>query len=223
MRLVQGFQRRGANWRRAFASFIRGKVPLEDLSVEERRAMWPNARDLDDKHVRRCRVLPNRNVLLSYMPQHAVCAEIGIWECIFSQKIIDTTKPHKLHLIDLDERWINVARQKFPEQIASDQVVISQGDSAKIISNFPDQYFDWIYIDGDHSLEGVTRDIEACLPKIKPEGIICLNDYTFFGTADFAKYGVMEAVHKFCVEHDFEFVFLAIQGRGYHDVAIRKL
>jgi hypothetical protein len=53
--------------------------------------------------------------------------------------------------------------------------------------------------------------------------MIVLNDYTFWGPADFGKYGVMEAVNEFCTACGWEFAYLALQGRGYHDVAIRRM
>ena len=41
-----------------------------------------------------------REQLLEAMPRHAICAEIGVWEGDFSQRILDRTQPAKLHLID---------------------------------------------------------------------------------------------------------------------------
>src|SRR5215210_8168208 len=41
-----------------------------------------------------------RELLLQAMPKHAICAEIGVWEGDFSQCILDSTQPAKLHLID---------------------------------------------------------------------------------------------------------------------------
>jgi hypothetical protein len=41
-----------------------------------------------------------RERLLQAMPAHAICAEIGVWEGDFSRRMLDRTRPAKLHLID---------------------------------------------------------------------------------------------------------------------------
>ena len=35
---------------------------------------------------------------------------------------------------------------------------------------------DFVFIDGDHSTEAVTADIEAWLPKLKPDGVLAGHD-----------------------------------------------
>lgn len=44
-------------------------------------------------------------------------------------------------------------------------------------SRFPDKYFDFIYIDADHSYESVKKDIIAWLPKLSSHGVIAGHDY----------------------------------------------
>ena len=41
---------------------------------------------------------------------------------------------------------------------------------------FPAGFFDFIYVDGDHSYEGVARDIRNYAPKLAREGIMAFHD-----------------------------------------------
>lgn len=63
------------------------------------------------------------------------------------------------------------------------------GDSSSVAANYPDKSIDFLFIDGDHSFEGVMKDIQAWLPKMKEGGIIAGDD---FGNTNFP--GVMNAV-----------------------------
>jgi len=63
-----------------------------------------------------------------------------------------------------------------------------QGDIQNIVPILPNDYYDLIYIDADHSMNSVIRDIKFSLPKLKKNGIICGHDYipdspTLFGVA----------------------------------------
>jgi hypothetical protein len=50
--------------------------------------------------------------------------------------------------------------------------------SLEAAEHFADKSLDFVFIDADHSYEACRADIEAWLPKIKPNGIIIGHDYT---------------------------------------------
>jgi predicted O-methyltransferase YrrM len=54
-------------------------------------------------------------------------------------------------------------------------LTMSSDDAAKILSN---DYFDFIYIDGLHTYDGVKTDIKNYLPMVKKGGVIGGHDYT---------------------------------------------
>lgn len=64
-------------------------------------------------------------------------------------------------------------------------------DTAKAAEAFPDGHFDFVFLDADHTYEGVSRDIEAWLPKIRPGGMMLGHD---FNLKDFP--GVVRAVDE---------------------------
>lgn len=113
-------------------------------------------------------------------------AEIGVWEGDFSEKL--SQKATELHLIDpwlhqdfkgrkyfkktqkeMDEIFEGVVK-RFPN------AMIHRDFSHKVLPAFPDKYFDWIYIDGNHVHEWVKADIELSLKKAK---MVCGDDYSW--------------------------------------------
>ncbi len=57
------------------------------------------------------------------------------------------------------------------------QLKVVRRDSLLASNMFPDGYFDFVYIDGDHRYENVLLDIEFWLPKVKKGGILGGHDY----------------------------------------------
>ncbi|MBO1351894.1 MAG: class I SAM-dependent methyltransferase [Hormoscilla sp. GUM202] len=152
------------------------------------------------------------------MPQRSVCAEIGVDKGEFSQKIIDRVQPTKLHTIDpwkyeegetyqrsryggkRGENQVNMDRryeavvERFRSQIESDRVIIHRGYSHEVCSEFQSNYFDWIYIDGNHLYEFVKQDLELYYRTVKEGGLITGDDYRDGG---WWQGGVKKAVDEF--------------------------
>jgi Methyltransferase domain len=182
---------------------------------------------LQDCHVKNCRLVESRAKMLEYLPKNSVVAEVGTQYGRFAEMIYSITQPQKLHLIDYS---FDLFKQELsqPENsllqngIEQGNVELHEGDSSTILSSFPDEYFDWIYIDADHAYEGVCKDIQQGYPKVKPDGMMVFNDYTNWSVGEFIPYGVAKAVNEFCIANNWEIVFFALQSLGYHDIALKK-
>ena len=138
----------------------------------------------------------NRLRMLAKMPKNGRCAEIGVWNGGFSGAILEVTQPKELTLIDPwdllsdqdEDEWTHkkhkdhkIMRSMF-ENVTDryghlPNVCIRKGFSAEILETFADDYFDWLYIDGNHRYEFVRQDVEVAFRKVRPGGIIAGDDY----------------------------------------------
>jgi hypothetical protein len=50
-------------------------------------------------------------------------------------------------------------------------------DSVEAAATFADKSLAFVYLDGDHSLDGFRRDFYAWFPKVKSGGVIAGHDY----------------------------------------------
>ncbi len=186
---------------------------------------------LEYKHTKQSTILPSRELLLEHFPKGGVVAEIGVDEGDFSEKILEICQPAKLHLIDFwgSQQYNQAKRQKvehkFREQIKDQLVEINLGLSTQAASQFPDDYFDWIYIDSDHSYQTTKEELELYHSKVKSYGIIAGHDYAMgdWGGMGLTRYGVIEAVHEFCMNYDWEIIFLTIDATINPSFAIRRI
>ena len=181
-------------------------------------------RELTPTQMTNCRILPSRYHMLRYLPKHARVAELGTQKGEFAKKIWQTCAPRELHLYDLSfhQQAYPFDRQYFSDMIDADKVILHEGDSSTSLAQMPDGYFDWIYIDADHSLDGVVKDIAVAKNKIKARGFLVFNDYTIFSALELFQYGVHRAVNDLCLDEDYEIVYLALSTLDYHDVCLRR-
>ena len=64
---------------------------------------------------------------------------------------------------------------------AKDKIVINRGYSNNEIPKFPDNFFDIIYIDGNHEPEYVLEDAVLSFRKLKQNGLLVFDDYGWGG------------------------------------------
>jgi predicted O-methyltransferase YrrM len=120
--------------------------------------------------------------------------EIGVWKGDFAEQMLRSCDSiERYYMIDpwanLPD-WnkpFNVAPEVFDEiyqeaitktQFAAPKIVTLRGRTKDVINEIPDDSLDFAYIDGDHTLRGITIDLMKVLPKIKEGGIIGGDDFT---------------------------------------------
>jgi hypothetical protein len=114
----------------------------------------------------------HRLFILEEMPKNSICAEVGVFEGTFSQHIISITKPKKLHLVD---PWIQPRYYTNIEHFEECDYELNQIRFEN--SSFPDEYFDWIYLDNGHKLLESYRQLKVAYKKVKSGGWIIGDDY----------------------------------------------
>ncbi|WP_242087566.1 class I SAM-dependent methyltransferase [Aestuariivivens sediminis] len=184
---------------------------------------------LQHKHLQHLQALPDRLALLNVMPKHAVVAELGVDMGEFSEAILEYNDPKKLHLIDAwpSSRYHKGKRdmvvQKFNEAIESGQVQLHEGYSTDLVVDFPDHYFDWIYVDTDHSYKTTLTELELYHIKVKPGGYIAGHDFILGNWISLLRYGVIDAVYEFCIKYNWEMVYLTMEHKAHPSFAIKKI
>jgi Methyltransferase domain len=162
-----------------------------------------------------CGMCASRTDLAELLPRGGLIAEVGTDRGHFARHILAKCDPAKLHLIDLDFAQLQPA-------VAQDaRVVTHMGYSHEILEKFPDNSFDWIYIDADHSYAGASRDAIAAASKVKPGGYLVFNDFAHMDPY-FGSYGVHRAVVDFAVSHGWGFLWLAYEPNALYDVALQR-
>jgi SAM-dependent methyltransferase len=162
-----------------------------------------------------CRVCASRRELVTKFPQGARVAEVGTFRGNFARHILAACAPAELHVIDLDLSQLDLGVAQDP------RVRVHRGSSYAVLASFPDSHFDWIYIDADHSYEGVLRDASTAAPKVKPGGFLVFND---FAHADpfLGAYGVQRAVADFVVANRWPIAWLAYHVNALYDIALKR-
>ena len=71
-----------------------------------------------------------------------------------------------------------------------------------------------IYIDADHSYNGVLHDLKLSYEKIKDGGFIMGHDYeqNMSKTKNVYNFGVKRAVDEFCLNYNQKIIYKAIDG-----------
>ncbi len=120
--------------------------------------------------------------------------EVGVWKGGYAKEILEQCEfIQQYYMID---PWANlpdwnkpcnVSPEVFEEvyaqamketDFASSKRVVLRGRTKEVVATIPDGSLDFAYIDGDHTLRGITIDLIRLLPKLKEGGLIGGDDFT---------------------------------------------
>lgn len=175
--------------------------------------------------------------LESRLPRNPVVCEVGVALGDFSEFMLSALRPREFigmdlfGLHELETLWGRPTREIFEgkthaqyycDRFASHPVRVMEGDSVAALASLPDGIADLIYIDGDHSYEGVKRDAAQAIKKVKSDGLVIFNDYIMYDHLQGGEYGVVPAVNELVNETDWRIVGYALQHRMFCDIALQR-
>jgi Methyltransferase domain len=123
----------------------------------------------------------------------AVMAEVGVYRGAFAERVLDECDSiRRYFMIDpwrhLDD-WNKPANkdddafeQLYAEALDKTEAhaekrVVLRGRTIDVIDQIPDGALDLAYIDGDHTLRGITLDLATVYPKVRAGGWIGGDDF----------------------------------------------
>ena len=140
-------------------------------------------------------ILLNSNTL----PKEPVIAELGVWVGNTTNHLINELKNRgynpKDYVIDIftgspehvdmikafGGNTLNEFQKNVKENNNERFVTIVNKTTNEASKDFPDFFFDYIYIDADHSYESVRQDIYNWWPKLKLNRYFSGDDYGLYG------------------------------------------
>jgi len=120
-------------------------------------------------------------------------AEIGVYRGQFAERVLKSCNSmHTYYMVDPWrhlEDWnkpANKADHELNEYLqetlartafAADKRVVLRGTTAEVSHSIPDGTLDFVYVDGDHTLRGITIDLIRIFSKVKTGGFIGGDDF----------------------------------------------
>lgn len=153
---------------------------------------------------------------LDLFPKNGVGIDIGSGAGHFTRVLFDTTKCKKLYSVDCWERqffsnYVFDSNNKvdheiillsflnnFEKEILDGSLDVIRDYSPNAIDKIPDDYLDWAFLDADCGYDNVYETLVALDKKVKKNGVIGGHNFVY---NHFMRYGVVNAVKKFCEEY----------------------
>lgn len=110
-----------------------------------------------------------------FLPAH-LALEIGVDDGSTTLPLLLGVAEHGGHLFSVDPARCDAAKVAVAASGFSDHWHFAQMKSADVVDEIQDGSLDLVFIDGDHSYEGVRTDWLLFEPKVRPGGLILFHD-----------------------------------------------
>lgn len=134
------------------------------------------------------------NQVAGWLDHPALGAELGVKNGQFTEHMLRSFKSLRMVAVDLwaplpplekvgyEDYWtwdFEAIRAEFKERTEpyADRLTVLRMDTADAAAEFEDRMFDFVFVDAEHTYDGVRDDIRAWWPKVKPGGALCGHDY----------------------------------------------
>ena len=188
------------------------------------------------------REFDNRNEMLKYYCSNITnpkLLEIGVFKGDFLEYIVENCNIGTIDAVDLFEGItcsgnadgnnvihydVGMSYIELEDKYKDKNVKIHKSNSIKFLQEQNDNNYDIIYIDGDHSYQGVKNDLINSYRKIKNGGYIMGHDYEMnMNKANtYYDFGTKQAVDEFCLNYNQHIISKAYDGCVSYCIQINK-
>jgi len=154
-----------------------------------------------------------------------VAAEIGVEQGINAAEMVQKMQIERLYTIDPYVEYTDYLGGLCPQYIQDqvyntmfknlsphfDKIVLITKDSINAVKLFSDEFFDFVYIDGNHNYASVKLDAELWFRKVKKGGILSGHDWD---GRDITSQQVTDAVRDFVKENNLKLMVFPEPGLG---------
>jgi len=171
-----------------------------------------------------------RDELLTIVPEQSVFLEIGVFRGEFAKTIIKTINPKELYLVDIwtgkwgsgdkdGENYLSIDNMEnvylglYHQTKNKPNIHVIRSSSTLFLESCEDDFFDAIYVDGDHEQQAVYDDLVNSYKKIKSNGILMGHDY---------HHQIKVAVDQFCADFNQTISYITDDGCPTFLIYIKK-
>lgn len=167
--------------------------------------------------------------VLSILPNYGSYLELGVGGGDYAKWLLDRKNFNTSYFLDFFNepcarygRWNAENHEQYVlDLFKGKNIKTIAGDINDTIKTI-DIKFDYIYIDAAHDYESISNYLFECDKLLNDNGVIGINDYTFWGWFEQHEYQCVEAVNNFINNNQWHVVGYALGYCGYSDIYIKR-